>query len=65
MSNYPDNIRDFDNHPMSPFYNEPDDVYICWNCSEVTDEDELEEVETPKNGTQLICEDCIEDYKEQ
>jgi len=22
MSNYPDNIRDFDHHPQSPFYEE-------------------------------------------
>jgi hypothetical protein len=30
MSNYPDNIHDYDNTPGSPFYQEPYDV--CPNC---------------------------------
>lgn len=25
MSNYPDDIRQYDDHPNSPFYEEPDD----------------------------------------
>jgi len=60
-NNLPDNCQGDD--PSFP-WNEPEqEVYICWNCSEETDEYDLTELETPRNGLQSICEDCIEDYK--
>ena len=35
MSNYPDDIRDYDNDPRSPFY---DKVEICDKCGNGEDE---------------------------
>ncbi|MDG1996023.1 MAG: hypothetical protein P8J14_05995 [Emcibacteraceae bacterium] len=53
MSNYPDNIRDFDWHPQSPFYVEPPEE--CKGCGEYFDPDDemLDE-----DG---YCEECTED----
>lgn len=38
MSNYPDDIHNFDNDPRSPFYIEPPEQ--CDNCKEVIKENE-------------------------
>ena len=36
MSNYPDDIHNYDDHPSSPFYDPP----CCGECSEELDEDD-------------------------
>ena len=55
--NYPDNIRDFDNHPGSPFYEEP--LTVCWHCEDVIQEDENHnEIITPRNEQAWVCDYC-------
>jgi len=54
MSNYPDNIRDFDNHPMSPFYEEP--LSQCEYCLEFR---ELEDMRT-----ESCCNTCAEELED-
>ena len=56
MSNYPDDIRDFDNSPGSPFYEEPPCCEECGEELEVTGLDEYGDAETTCTN-----EDCEED----
>ena len=34
MSNYPDDIRQYDNDPRSPFYNDPTETAEFWDAKE-------------------------------
>lgn len=47
MSNYPDDIRDFDEHPSSPFHEEP---LCCETCDEV-----LEAVPDEDGDMTMVC----------
>jgi len=51
MSNYPDDIRSYDNYPSSPFYVERG--VECYGCAEIFDEDYIETVD----GS-YYCDDC-------
>jgi len=53
MSNYPDNIRQFDNHPMSPFYVEP--TYVCAQCNTPN--------EIADMRTETCCKQCAEEIE--
>jgi len=54
MSNYPDNIRDFDNHPMSPFYEEP--LSQCEYCLEFREFEDMR--------TESCCNACAEELED-
>ena len=57
--NYPDNIRDFNNHPGSPFFVE--ELVQCVECGESIPEDASHyEVEIGINDDTYICETCHE-----
>lgn len=64
MSNYPDDTRQFDHDPRSPFYDPP--PVTCFSCEKSVPEDECEELETNDHGDQVFCEECMEngDYIE-
>lgn len=57
--NYPDDIRQYDDHPSSPFYNKPDTGHLCTQCME-------DEVHAPDEwmidcgNDERLCEGCIE-----
>lgn len=55
-NNYPDNIRDFDNHPSSPFYEEAQ--YRCTNCCDLFEEDEGKLSDVDEEGYTFYCSDC-------
>ncbi len=51
VSNYPDDIHDYDNHPMSPFYVEPE--YVCDEC-----ELAFEACDMAEKSQYQFCNDC-------
>ena len=55
MSNYPDDIRNYDNDPRSPFFREPE----CSRCGEVLEGSSVEDCECTNTG----CPECP-DYEE-
>ena len=50
MSNYPDDIRDFDNHPQSPFYEPP----CCMECGEELEDDKCLHCDPVKDEEEKI-----------
>lgn len=61
--NYPDNIRDFDNHPGSPFYVEP--LTECGGCDDFIDEDANHNLVTDEQGRELtVCDYCLSESEE-
>jgi len=61
MSNYPDDIRNYDNHPGSPFYTPP--AVQCKQCgTHFNSEDALES----KYNDDLLCSHkCLDEYEEE
>ena len=53
MSNCPDDIRQYDNHPNSPFYEEP--WLQCTECGEYY---------RPEEDHDDVCEDCYQESRE-
>lgn len=54
MSNYPDDIHNYDNDPRSPFYDEEPDC-VCVSCGDCFRDDEM--------ANEILCKDCFkEDY---
>lgn len=51
-------ISQYDHDPISPFY-EPQSV-TCFACSSSVSEDDCEELETNNHGTQVFCEECLD-----
>lgn len=49
MSNYPDDIHDWDWHPNSPFYEAP--IEWCEHCEQIIDEDGICGCEEIKDET--------------
>ena len=60
MSNYPDDIRQYDHDPRSPFFSTEEDV--CWACDRELEEDEGTEIRTKYSGIQFICDDCLDTH---
>ncbi len=59
--NEPDNIRDFDNDPRSPYYVEP--PAKCFQCGENFDVDEG--VTSDKAASTVMCSsECVEKFEE-
>jgi len=58
MSNYPDNIRQYDNDPRSPFYSEGP---MCPECEEPLECDSQDEFGCPE----LYCTNCLDDEDEE
>ncbi len=58
-SNYPDDIRLYDNDPRSPFYTQPLDSGSCRECGAFFHLDDL------KDGLCKICEQLKEGEKEE
>ena len=59
LSNYPDNIRMFDNDPRSPFYSGKDEteiLYLCEECKEEEVEFDKMHYISPLENQGLCCE---------
>ena len=64
MSNYPDDIRIFDNHPNSPFFEAP--LEECVWCDKFIEEDELHiEVVSNNPNQNFSCEDCFKEETDE
>jgi hypothetical protein len=61
--NYPDDIREYDNHPHSPFYVE-DTTFECDHCGECGDADNMtdDEVSNYDDSKMFCCELCRNEY---
>ena len=59
--NYPDNIRQFDNDPRSPFFNDPD-YELCSKCDKEFNFGELDE---HFDDDKLICSSCLEELESE
>jgi hypothetical protein len=59
--NEPDNIRDFDNHPGSPYYEEP--ALVCQVCKRTFEPGYGEESESYPL-LNFCSKDCSKDYEE-
>lgn len=51
--NEPDDIRQYDNHPQSPYYDEPD-YFLCEICLENCDWGD-------ESDTPCVCNECEEE----
>lgn len=62
MNNYPDDIRNYDNHPGSPFYEAP--PVKCSVCTKLFDGDNSET--SQHDEEKLLCsEECLEEFNEE
>jgi hypothetical protein len=59
MSNYSDDVRNYDNNPGSPFYNEPPPQ--CPHCKEACSEDDLCP-NCDKHTIKISCINCKSDF---
>lgn len=60
MSNYPDDIRSYDNDPRSPFY---DDRQRCEECGAICDEEDF--YTDSEDNSVGVCAYCKHEWMEE
>ncbi len=58
--NYPDNIRDFDHDPRSPFFNEPDQCDVCGHDLLIEIEEDLDGKYKHVYCVNIYCSECAD-----